>query len=311
MKRLLTILFAVCVVLNTAATSAHSHDDGTLRILAIGNSFSDDAMEYLPAILDDLGISNVEVSRLYIGGCSLQQHLDLHNNHRAEYIFSRSLPGENCWTQQPGKASLKEALETTQWDIITLQQQSGRSGEYESYEPYLGELIKIIRLAQPEARIAWHMTWSYSTDSKHGDFHRYNHSPEQMIQAIYSAAHQAQQANHEIDIIIPSGTTIQSLRMSAINNHPQDLTRDGYHMGWGVGRYALACTWYEELIAPYTGITMMGNAVSSNKGNVAVTPLTAAYCQKAAKKAVRSNFRPKPINHPTRLIRKIERSQNK
>ena len=311
MKRLLTILFAVCVVFNTAATSLHSHEEATLRILAIGNSFSDDAMEYLPAILDDLGISNVEVSRLYIGGCSLQQHLDLYNNHRAEYIFSRSLPGENRWVQQPGKASLKEALEAAQWDIITLQQQSGRSGEYESYEPYLGELIKIIRQAQPSARIAWHMTWSYSSDSKHGDFHRYNHSPQQMIQSIYLASRQVEFNNPEIDIIIPSGTTIQSLRMSAINNHPQDLTRDGYHMGWGVGRYALACTWYEELIAPYTGITMMGNGVHSNKGNIAVTPLTAAYCQKAAKAAVRNNYRPKQINHPTRLIRRIEHSQNK
>jgi len=45
----------------------------TIKILAIGNSFSDDAVEYL----DELAIADsvpLIVGNLYIGGCSLQRH---------------------------------------------------------------------------------------------------------------------------------------------------------------------------------------------------------------------------------------------
>ena len=46
----------------------------TLRILAVGNSFSDDGTEYLPGLLEAAGIHNVIVARLYIGGCTLERH---------------------------------------------------------------------------------------------------------------------------------------------------------------------------------------------------------------------------------------------
>ena len=46
----------------------------TLRILAIGNSFSDDATEYLPGLLEAAGIHNVILERLYIGGYTLERH---------------------------------------------------------------------------------------------------------------------------------------------------------------------------------------------------------------------------------------------
>ena len=77
-------------------------------------------------------------------------------------------------------------------------------------------------------------------------------------------------------------------------------------MEFGAGRYALACTWYEELIAPYTKVSMAGNTLRINKGMVAVTPITAAYCQKAAQKAVRRNFTPKRIKQVKTILRKIE-----
>ena len=48
------------------------HPD-TLRILAVGNSFSDDGTEYLPGLLEAAGIHNVIVARLYIGGCTLER----------------------------------------------------------------------------------------------------------------------------------------------------------------------------------------------------------------------------------------------
>ena len=79
MKRTIIFFFLLFV-------SALSHAQGTfenyplpqnpdtLRILAVGNSFSDDGTEYIPGLLEAAGIHNVIIARLYIGGCSLQRH---------------------------------------------------------------------------------------------------------------------------------------------------------------------------------------------------------------------------------------------
>ena len=73
MKRFVIWCFVVCMMAYCTTTAAQTAAKKPLRILAIGNSFSDDGMEYLPALLENLDIKDVEVARLYVGGCSLQQ----------------------------------------------------------------------------------------------------------------------------------------------------------------------------------------------------------------------------------------------
>ena len=46
----------------------------SVKLLAIANSFSDDCMEHVYGILKSLGVENIELGNLYIGGCSLDQH---------------------------------------------------------------------------------------------------------------------------------------------------------------------------------------------------------------------------------------------
>jgi hypothetical protein len=59
----------------------------SLKILAIGNSFSIDAMQYLYQIAEDAGVEEIVLGNLYIGGCSLSTHLDnsLHGNPHYDY----------------------------------------------------------------------------------------------------------------------------------------------------------------------------------------------------------------------------------
>ena len=53
MKRLFSLILCVALCATAADASAKrnpdANGDGVLRILAIGNSFSDDGMEHLPA----------------------------------------------------------------------------------------------------------------------------------------------------------------------------------------------------------------------------------------------------------------------
>jgi hypothetical protein len=295
MRRLYPFLIGLTmlVVMATPATARKYGD--TLRILAIGNSFSDDGMEHLPALLEDMGIENVELARLHVGGCTLERHMQFYDKKEAAYIFYHSKAGENKWVEAEQKASIQEALSMGEWDIITMQQASGVSGLYESYVPHLERLINVIKAAQPNAELVWHMTWSYSTDSNHNEFPNYDRDQRKMYRAITDCVHRLLKDYKIIDKIIPSGTAIQSLRESAINNSPKDFTRDGYHMDFGAGRYALACTWYEVLIRPYARRSMMGNGVRLDLGDIKVTDLTAPYCQKAAKQAAKHPFKVKAI----------------
>ena len=59
----------------------------SIKILAIGNSFSVDATEYLWNMLDDAGIEEVIVGNLYIGGCSLDTHWSNMSNNKNAYTF--------------------------------------------------------------------------------------------------------------------------------------------------------------------------------------------------------------------------------
>ena len=52
---------------------------------------------------------------------------------------------------------------------------------------------------------------------------------------------------------------------------------------------------------------MAGNTLRINNGSVAVTPIVAAYCQKAAKRASKREFSVKEIKHVGGYIRKSER----
>ena len=292
MKRLFTLTVSLILSISLISqATAQTKDDGTLRILAIGNSFSDDGTEYLPALLENLNVENVEVARLYVGGCTLEQHVNFYDNNEAAYKFYHSKAGENKWVENPEKVTMQYALAMGEWDIITMQQASGFSGMYDSYTPYLGRLIEAVKKAQPQAELVWHMTWSYSSDSNHKHYKHYNNDQQQMNSAIDNCLHTLLAEFDEIERIVPSGTAVKSLRKSAINNYPKDLTRDGFHMGHGAGRYALACTWYETLVEPYTGKSMMGNTLRVCGGLVSVSDIVALYCQKAAKKAAKHPYK--------------------
>lgn len=305
----ITILAAAAMtaLLLTAAMPAAARGKGadTLRILAIGNSFSDDAMEYLPALLDNLGVENVSLARLYVAGCSLERHMKMYNNDKAAYQYYRSEAGCNRWAKAARNVSLRQALADGVWDIVVMQQASGFSGRYESYEPYLDSLIAIVRRAQPHARLAWHMTWAYASGSTHPQFADYGRDRTRMYDAICDAVRQMLDEHpHTFRYLIPSGAVIESLRLSEVNNPPMDFTRDGYHLDFGAGRYALACTWYEVLIRPFTHRTMRNNSLLSIWGDMKVDDRMASYCRQAAWRAARGPrrkvFEARAVTKPAR-----------
>ena len=78
--------------------TAEKKDDGVIRILAIGNSFSQDAVEqYLYELFDAAGIK-VVIGNMYIPGCSLERHYNNSLSDKAEYAYRKIVDGEKTNT---------------------------------------------------------------------------------------------------------------------------------------------------------------------------------------------------------------------
>ena len=228
-------------------------DDGELKILAIGNSFSDDAMDYVYQVAKDAGVKKVTLGKLYIGGCTLATHLSNAKADKSAYDYKTNTNGS--WTAK-GNKSIRYAVESDDWDFITFQQASGYSGIASTYDD-LVELISIVEPLNPSARLVWHMTWAYKVGSTHSDFPKYNRDQMTMYNAIVDAVNTKILTNNRIEAVIPCGTAIQNVRTSFIG----DMTRDGYHLSYGIGRYTAAMTFVRAL----TGLSIDNSVTRPNE----------------------------------------------
>ena len=208
----------------------------SIKILAIGNSFSMDAMEYLYGILKDAGYENIALGNLYKGGCTLEQHATIFAANSGGYTYYKNTTG--VWSSTASYAPYG-ALADEEWDYITMQQGSAVSGVASSYDPYLANLIGYVTAECPNAELMWHMTWAYQSDSTHSAFPTYGSNQMTMYNAIVSAVQSRIVGDGNFVKIIPTGTAVQNMRTSYVGD---TLTRDGYHMSYDNGRYLAALT---------------------------------------------------------------------
>ena len=271
MKQYKIVAICMCILLLLAG-GAYAQQK-TVRILAIGNSFSQDAVEqYLHELAEAEGISTI-IGNMFIGGCSLERHVKNARDNAPAYAYRKI--GTDGKKREKGKMSLETVLADEDWDYVSLQQASPFSGMYETYEASLPELIEYVKARLPKkTKLMLHQTWAYASTSRHSGFKNYNCNQLTMHQAIADAVKKAAKAN-KIKIVIPSGTAIQNARTSFIGDH---LNRDGYHLDVKIGRYTAACTWFERIFKhnvvgnPYTpeGLDEARKAVAQKAAHAAV-----------------------------------------
>lgn len=217
-----------------------------MNILSIGNSFSCDAQRYINRIAKSDGV-NLTTFNLYIGGCPLSLHYrNMLSNDKA-YLLEMN--GESTGF----KVSLKEALLNRDWDIITLQQASNFSTDYNSYQPYLDTLSKYVKECCPNAKIVIHQTWAYEEGSeKLTGMMGYSNQKDMFFDIEKSYKKAAEDIN--ADFLIPSGELMQQLIKKGIAK----IHRDTFHLSLGIGRYATGLLWYKL----FTGNSVLNNTFS-------------------------------------------------
>ena len=216
-----------------------------MKILSIGNSFSQDAQRYLHRLAKNEGVE-IKTVNLYIGGCPFRKHYLNMLDDNVAYGFQFN--GESTGIQ----VSLRQVLASDEWDVITLQQASGLSLNYESYQPYLTELVKYVKKYCPKAKIYMHETWAYENGCERLEKLGYHNSREMYedINKSYAKAVEEIQA----DGLLPSGRAMLRASETGI----EKVHRDTFHASLGAGRYLLALTWYK---------TLTGKDISQNAFN--------------------------------------------
>lgn len=217
-----------------------------MNILAIGNSFSQDATRYLNQIAKSENCDLTTVN-LYIGGCPLSKHYKnmIGNNSAYSFEFNGEYTGL-C-------ISIKDALLSRDWDCVTFQQASFLSVNYETYQPYLSELSAYVKKCAPEAKQIIHQTWAYEQGSARLTSELGYNDQSEMYNDIKNAYEQAAKSINA-EFIIPSGTLFQNILANGIPK----VHRDTFHASLGLGRYALGLLWYSAL----TGKNVENNSFS-------------------------------------------------
>ena len=110
-RKLLFLLFYLFILLPLQAK--------VIKVLAIGNSFSQDAVEqYLYELAAAQGDSLV-IGNAYIGGCSIDRHYDNLVKGLAAYEYRKVVGGVRS---NKKNVDLVSIIRDEQWDVVSLQQ---------------------------------------------------------------------------------------------------------------------------------------------------------------------------------------------
>lgn len=310
-KRLPLVLALFALTTFTLAADAPVNPDSkstakTVRLLTVGNSFSQNATKFLGDLAKADG-NTLIIGRCDVGGSPLELHWGKVAAHEKDPKDPAGLYAT--------KLSLKQQLKTQPWDFVTVQQASIKSHDINTYRPFAQQLAGFIREQAPNAKLLMHETWAYRVDDprfltkepKPGD----PQTQEEMYQSLKAAYrtiaaevgaqlipvgdafHQADndlQWQYKTDEKFnPKTAKLPELPNQAHSLHvgwrwsksktsdKVSLTTDGHHASI-LGQYLGGCVWYEVLFDQ----SPIGNKFVPP----GITPADARYLQQVAHQAV-------------------------
>lgn len=168
-------LFLLCAFMSVSMFA--NERPHSLKVLAIGNSFSGSLMQQLPACAKALPGVDLDFATLVLSGCSLERHWNnIVNSSDPElrpYWVHWSFASSPDKRKPPfgdaikgGKSNIPQMLKAVQWDIVTIQQASYASWNEKTYQPYADNLIAKIKELAPQAEIRIQQTWAYCNASE-------------------------------------------------------------------------------------------------------------------------------------------------
>ena len=232
-----------------------------MRILSVGNSYSMDALSYLPEIAK-LYSPNVEVTIgiLYYAGATIGEHY-------AGLTYELLLYKDGAWTSQASK-TLEYAVGLEDWDLVTLHQASQYSDNYASryfvgrtstagQDDLLLGLINKIKGYGYSGQFGWLMTPAYPA----GNTSDLGNTQDAMMDGIIDFAENVMANYTDMKVLLPCGDALMRARKSTqfegITN--EFFYTDNLHLNRGIGAYIEACAVYEVLLGFNGGCQLQTN----------------------------------------------------
>lgn len=275
------------VPIRTQSTAVSSNK--TLKILAIGNSFTEDTMKFVYPIVKSAGYS-VTVGVLWSSSADLQDHVVYFENKSPAYIYDKTSKDTNDKMVSKKGVSVQKALKDEDWDLVFLQQQSYKNGVPSSFtsssgESYMKTLVDYIRdhAAKKSLSTAWLMGWAYAEDYDNAQYSQlFDGKQATMYQAIVDTMRHIIWPTGLFETIIPVGTAVQNARSSYVGDH---LNRDGRHLTYSLGRYTAGLA-----VAAAIGVDV-NKVTYCPADSVSVSGLHLPMLRQAVKKAVANPYK--------------------
>ncbi|MBR3101287.1 MAG: DUF4886 domain-containing protein [Muribaculaceae bacterium] len=290
MKQLIKY-FALALIL--LAYSGFESVASNLKVLVIGNSYSNDAFGFLPFVMNS---ACPDVS-LTLGICmdgsqTIQGQLNHALNDTKYYVRYEKWTKRTGWVVDYHK-SLSGAVDDDQWDWIVLHQASVLSCNVSTITPYLGELLDYFRNTKHfEGKIAWMIIPAFAEGTTSSGVNKlgqvssglgldYIMTTDEMQQRIFKVSKQLLSQYDELDEIIPCGLGIGYARHTWLNLlgdwAPKDAAggnlvyKDGHHLQYGVGNLieswvaTLSLTSNVDTAAVVTGYRWMNGDIMATR----------------------------------------------
>ena len=244
-----------------------------IRVLCIGNSYTQDNISYVPFILKRIAPDiDFTIGISYYSGARIDQYIDFFDNDTRVLMYSKINSADTAWTTwgintttpQEGQKTIKEILADEPWDIITIQQGSAYMASWSSFTGLNTWIDKIISYERSQGLRHVRIGWLMPQMRKPQEYISANYTFENMIDCVQKVI-----ATSPCSFVIPCGTAIENARGTSLDNlgaYASDAP-DGKghlcydtngHLQEGVpclcGAYAATLKLLELFGMPYVGI---------------------------------------------------------
>lgn len=241
----------------------HRTSKRIIQLLSIGNSYSQDALAYVPFIMQNMGVdADILVGILMQSSSTLEMHVDNFEKDTAAYKFYL-YDGGSSWKNY-GHKTIQWALDNCTWDYITLQQSSGTSYSWSKYQPWCDKLINYISgYVDYPIKFVWYQPQVRPAQSNKGA----NWSDEIITEHYVKTAESSRRILEETacEKVVPVGTAIQNARsidkikaLGEYSNNPLNTSglgyltpNDGVHLQEGLPCQIAAYTFVLSLLKLY------------------------------------------------------------
>lgn len=257
-----------------------------LKVLMLGNSFSICVGKMLPAIANASGTHALELTSACIGGCPLRLHWEnimrSENDPDARQYAVKVWRSRDLSEEDLPEDSINNLIKKADWDIITIQQASHESWDYQNYQPFAASLAAYIKKHAPKSEIVIQQTWAYNeNDARIDPQNGQEWGFDQAGMYERAAAAYRRLAAETGFRVIPSGLAVQNVRAlgplpvpqpeggAPLTGRAADVVGadgDNIHLN-ARGEFLQACVWYSFLFGePADGITFTPENIDANYG---------------------------------------------